>query len=56
MEVPRNVQGKKGTKVSFGESLLQILQQQKAEDAYMDENKTFLMPLLLPFKKFNDQQ
>jgi hypothetical protein len=55
-ERPRNVRKKKRTEISYEESLLQILQQKKMDDADVDEDKCFLLSLLPSFKQFNDEQ
>ena len=55
-ERPRNIRKKKRTEVSYEESLLQILRQEKMDDTDVDEDKCFLLSLLPSFKQFNDER
>jgi 5'-3' exonuclease len=55
-EVPRIVRQRKRTKMSYEESLLQILREKKKEDTDIDEDRCFLLSLLPSFRQFNDEQ
>jgi len=55
-ELPQNVRRKIQTKISYEESLLQILWQKKIEDTDVDEDKCFLLSVLPSFRQFNKEQ
>jgi hypothetical protein len=55
-ELTRNVRKKKRTTISYEESLLQILRQEKIEDIGADEEKCFILSLLPSFWQLNNEQ